>query len=153
MKPSLYIHIFLQRGFKHPANIKPVTRWSTKIMEKVSVIIPTYNKARYIGRTVDSVLKQTYPNIEIIVVDDGSTDHTSDVLSQYQSTVSHIWQPNQGPSAARNTGLNASSGDFLLFLDSDDIVTPDKLALQTVALEKQSRLGRRLFRLAIYRPG
>ncbi len=122
-------------------------------MEKVSVIIPTYNKARYIGRTVDSVLKQTYPNIEIIVVDDGSTDHTSDVLSQYQSTVSHIWQPNQGPSAARNTGLNASSGDFLLFLDSDDIVTPDKLALQTVALEKQSRLGRRLFRLAIYRPG
>ena len=93
-------------------------------MPQVSVVIPTYNQARFVAATVESALAQTYPNVEIIVVDDGSTDDTQAVLSAYRGTVHCIYQQNKGLAGARNTGFLASRGDYLLFLDSDDLMHP-----------------------------
>ncbi len=104
----------------------------------VSVIIPTYNRTQYICEAVDSVLAQTYRNIEVIVVDDGSTDNTEEILSQYDSKIKYVFQNNAGPSAARNNGIKQARGDLLAFLDSDDIWFPEKLERQ-IQLMKQSR--------------
>jgi glycosyltransferase involved in cell wall biosynthesis len=96
----------------------------------VSVIIPTFNRAWSINRAVDSVLAQNYPKVELIVVDDGSTDATPDILSTYGKTIKVIIQQNSGVSAARNRGLAAASGDLIAFLDSDDYWLPQKLSVQ-----------------------
>lgn len=103
--------------------------------ELVSVIIPTYNRAQTIERSVQSALNQTYPEIEVIVVDDGSTDGTSEVLAGLQGPVRSVRQPNAGPSAARNRGVAEARGSIIAFLDSDDVWLPDKLALQMQVLE------------------
>lgn len=92
----------------------------------VSVIIPTYNYARFIGEAIESVLTQTYRDFEIIVVDDGSTDETGDVVSRF-SEVRYIFQTNQGIAAARNEGVRASQGHSLVFLDADDRLLPNAL--------------------------
>lgn len=97
---------------------------------QVSVIIPTYNRADTICRAVDSVLQQTYANLEIIIVDDGSTDHTQRVLQPYAHRAKIVCQANQGPSAARNRGIEISQGEILAFLDSDDVWLPEKLDQQ-----------------------
>lgn len=96
----------------------------------VSVIIPTYNRASTLKRTVDSALAQTYRPLEVIVVDDGSTDGTEAVIRSYGDRIRGILQPNGGPSAARNTGAKAASGEWLAFLDSDDVWKPEKIARQ-----------------------
>jgi glycosyltransferase involved in cell wall biosynthesis len=101
----------------------------------VSVIIPTYNRAEMVCAAVDSVLKQTYPNIELIVVDDGSTDDTTDALMRYGSRLRLIHQDNSGPAAARNRGAEIADGDIIAFLDSDDLWLPDKIEKQLKALE------------------
>lgn len=88
-------------------------------MLKVSVVIPTYNKAHLIAKTIESVLSQSLSDFEIIVVDDGSTDNTVDVISTFN--VKYIRQENQGPGAARNTGIRLSSGEYIAFLDTGDI--------------------------------
>lgn len=85
----------------------------------LSVIITTYNHAHYLPQSISSVLQQDYQNIEVIVVDDGSTDNTKAVVSQYPE-VKYVYQTNQGLSAARNTGIDHSKGDYLVFLDADD---------------------------------
>lgn len=103
---------------------------------KVSVIIPTYNRAATVVRAVESVLAQTLPPDEIIVVDDGSTDHTAAVLDRFRTRVRIIVQRNQGASAARNTGIRAASCEVIAFLDSDDYWRPTKL-------ERQMELFRR----------
>jgi glycosyltransferase involved in cell wall biosynthesis len=90
----------------------------------VSVIIPTYNRAAFIGAAIDSALKQTRMPDEVIVVDDGSNDETQDILSTYGAPVRVLRQRNRGRSAARNTGLRAARGDLILFLDSDDMLAP-----------------------------
>lgn len=93
----------------------------------VSVVVPTHNSAAHVGQCVDSLLAQTYRNIEVICVDDGSVDGTLDLLRRYESQddrVGVIAQPNQGPGAARNRGIDAARGDYLYFLDSDDWVEP-----------------------------
>jgi glycosyltransferase involved in cell wall biosynthesis/SAM-dependent methyltransferase len=92
----------------------------------VSVVIPCYNHARFLREAIESVLAQTYPRVEIIVVDDGSRDHTVDVTAFFPS-VHYIHQDNQGLAAARNTGLRASHGDILVFLDADDRLLPEAL--------------------------
>jgi glycosyltransferase involved in cell wall biosynthesis len=102
----------------------------------VSVIIPTYNRGALIGRAIDSVRAQTYPNIEIIVVDDGSTDDTQDRLRQYGDGVRVVSQENAGPAAARNKGIAQARGEYIAFLDSDDYWLQGKLARQIEALEK-----------------
>jgi teichuronic acid biosynthesis glycosyltransferase TuaG len=110
-------------------------------MSKVSVVIPTYNQARFVAAAVESALAQTYHDVEIIVVDDGSTDNTRDVLSVFGERISYIYQQHKGLSSARNTGFLASRGDYLLFLDSDDLIPPDKLALHVSLLEVEPDFG------------
>jgi glycosyltransferase involved in cell wall biosynthesis len=106
-------------------------------MSQVSVIIPSYNQVRFVASTVESVLAQTYPNVEIIVVDDGSTDNTREVLAAFSENIRYIYQENRGLAGARNTGFLASHGDYLLFLDSDDLIHPDKLGLHVALLEAE----------------
>lgn len=93
----------------------------------VSVIIPCYNHGRYLAEAIQSVLNQTYKSIEIIVVDDGSTDNTKHVAESFPN-VKYVFQENQGLSAARNTGILNSVGDYLVFLDADDLLMVDALA-------------------------
>ncbi len=96
----------------------------------ISVIIPTYNRGWIIKEAIDSVLVQDYVNYELIVVDDGSTDDTHDILNSYQNNLLVLRQNNKGVSAARNRGLAAASGHFGAFLDSDDLWLPQKLSRQ-----------------------
>jgi len=97
-------------------------------MVLVSVIIPLYNKRNYIGRTIQSVLDQTISDFEIIVIDDGSLDGSSDVVKSFQDNrIQLFWQENQGVSAARNNGVKRASADFIAFLDADDEWLPNHL--------------------------
>jgi len=96
----------------------------------VSVIIPNYNYAEFVDKAIESVLSQTYKNIEIIVVDDGSTDNSLDILSSYSSEITLISQCNLGVSSARNAGLAKASGEYVCFLDSDDIWFSNKIEVQ-----------------------
>jgi len=96
----------------------------------VSVIIPTYNRAWSLKKAIDSVLEQDYKNFELIVVDDGSTDDTEALVSEYAKSVKFVQQPNLGVSAARNKGISISSGSLISFLDSDDYWEPKKLSTQ-----------------------
>jgi len=94
----------------------------------ISIIIPCYNNKNVILEAIDSALKQSYPSIEVIVVDDGSTDHSYEFIVDNVKECQNVQvarQDNQGPAAARNTGFNLSSGDFLVFLDADDILHKD----------------------------
>jgi glycosyltransferase involved in cell wall biosynthesis len=108
---------------------------------KVSVVIPTYNRAATVGRAINSALAQHVPDLEVVVVDDGSTDSTSQVLSQYGSQVSVLHQPNQGVARARTNGVLAAKGEFVAFLDSDDEWYPHKLARQLSLLEQHPSAG------------
>jgi glycosyltransferase involved in cell wall biosynthesis len=102
----------------------------------VSVIIPTYNRGNLVGRAIDSVLDQTHKNTEIIVVDDGSTDRTAQVLRCYGERIRVIAQDNSGPAVARNRGIKLAGGEMIAFLDSDDYWLPTKLATQIDLLAK-----------------
>ena len=105
----------------------------------VSVVIPAYNAEGYILRAIESVLSQTHKNIEIIVVDDGSTDKTSSlVMNRNEAAIRIINQENQGIAEARNTGMNFATGKFICFLDSDDIFYPDKISRQLQVFENTS---------------
>jgi len=95
----------------------------------VSVVIPAYNYARYLPEAIGSVLAQTYPDFEVIVVDDGSTDETRAVVQRFDDPrVRYVWQENQGLSAARNTGIRESKRAYVGFLDADDLWQPNHLA-------------------------
>jgi hypothetical protein len=94
-------------------------------LSTVSIIIPAFNAAAYIAETIQSCLAQTYKDIEIIVVDDGSTDNTKEVVQRFP--VTYIYQSNRGPNAARNNGWRHSNADYLQFLDADDILLPTKI--------------------------
>jgi glycosyltransferase involved in cell wall biosynthesis len=96
----------------------------------VSVVIPTYNYGHFVCEAVESALAQTYPAVEVIVVDDGSKDDTRERLAVYCDRIRYIYQENQGLSAARNTGIREARGDYIAFLDSDDAFHPRKLAIQ-----------------------
>lgn len=100
----------------------------------VSVIIPAYNNANYLNATITSVLTQTYKNIEIIVIDDGSTDHTFEVLNLYVNSIKVIQSPNMGAAHARNLGLRVANGSLVAFLDSDDLWTTNKIEKQVSTL-------------------
>ncbi|AFY33787.1 glycosyltransferase family A protein [Calothrix sp. PCC 7507] len=110
----------------------------TSNLPLISVIIPVYNRDRYLAEAIESVLAQTYPAIELIVVDDGSSDRTAEVAQSYP--VIYHYQINGGIGAARNTGIGLATGEFLAFLDSDDIWVTDKLAKQMAAFESDPNL-------------
>ena len=110
-------------------------------MKTISVIIPTYNYARYLPEAIDSALGQTYAPVEVIVVDDGSTDATPDVLAAYGDRIRVLRQTNQGVAVARNAGIAAARGEYLAFLDSDDIWCPRKLELQIARFDMDPSLG------------
>jgi glycosyltransferase involved in cell wall biosynthesis len=105
-------------------------------VDRVSVVVPTYNRAELLKLTLSSILSQTAPALEVIVVDDGSTDHTAQVCAGLTGSVRYIRQENRGLPAARNTGIRASMGEWIAFCDSDDIWVADKLAIQIEALRR-----------------
>lgn len=107
----------------------------------VSVVIPTYNRDKYINETIESVLAQTYPNIEIIVIDDGSTDNTKEVVAQYVPKIQYVWQKNSERGASRNHGLRLAKGEFISFLDSDDLWLPDKIEEDINFFRKNPSVG------------
>lgn len=111
------------------------------IQPKASVIIPAYNKAAFTIKTVESVLAQTYKNLEIIVVDDGSTDQTRSLLAPYQDRIRYIYKENGGACSARNLGLKVASGKYIGFLDCDDLYVNDKIARSVEFLEKNPDCG------------
>jgi glycosyltransferase involved in cell wall biosynthesis len=103
-----------------------------------SVVIANYNYGPFLAQAVDSVLAQTYPHVELVVVDDGSTDESHQVLDRYGARVKVVRQENRGVSAARNRGLRESGGELVSFLDSDDAWLPDKLARQVPLFDRPS---------------
>lgn len=111
-------------------------------MSQVSVIIPSYNSASYLAEAIQSVLDQTFSDFEIIVVDDGSTDHTPGIVRSFDDRrIKYLHQANEGPSGARNTGIRAAQGTYVTFLDADDWFLPQKLSLQTQFLAAHPEVG------------
>ncbi|MEA3458819.1 MAG: glycosyltransferase family 2 protein [Candidatus Thermoplasmatota archaeon] len=111
-----------------------------KQVPKVSVIIPTYNRVHLLSRAIESVLGQTHQNFEIIVVDDGSTDGTKQLIAHLQkkhNSIKYFYQANLGACSARNKGLELASGEFVQFLDSDDYMTQDKIKIQVDIMENE----------------
>jgi glycosyltransferase involved in cell wall biosynthesis len=106
----------------------------------ISCIVPVLNGERYLEEALDSILAQTYRPLEVIVVDDGSTDGTARVVAGYGGRVAYLFQPNAGPAAARNLGLGAARGEFVAFLDADDLWHPEKLARQMARFEARPEL-------------
>jgi glycosyltransferase involved in cell wall biosynthesis len=102
----------------------------------VSIVIPAYNSANYIQETLESCLAQTYPNFELIVIDDGSTDDTIAIVESYGDKIHLIQQRNSGPAIARNTGIQAAQGEYIQFCDSDDLLHPEKIAHCMAAMLK-----------------
>jgi GT2 family glycosyltransferase len=110
----------------------------------VSVVVPTYNRAHLIGRTIESVLGQSYRNVEVVVVDDGSTDHTREQLAKdygKDERVRYFHKTNGGPASARNAGFSHARGEYVALLDSDDTWYPWKLSLQIGCMERDRTLG------------
>ena len=105
---------------------------------RVSVIIPNYNNGKYLEQCIDSVLSQDYDNLEVIVVDDGSTDNSLELLQEYRTRITIISIPHAGASAARNSGILAASGGVIAFLDSDDYWRHDKIRLQIELMLKEN---------------
>jgi glycosyltransferase involved in cell wall biosynthesis len=101
----------------------------------ISVIIPVYNGDKYLAEAIESVLAQNGFRLEVIVVDDGSTDNTAKVAEKFSSSTRYFYQENSGPGAARNKGIALAMGDFISFLDADDLWTPDKMKQQWMAFE------------------
>jgi glycosyltransferase involved in cell wall biosynthesis len=107
----------------------------------VSVVIPTYNAARFLVEALESALSQTLPPDDIVVVDDGSTDDTEDTIYPYRRRIQYIRQENQGPAVARNCGIAHSKGDLVAFLDADDVWLPEKLEIQVNEMRAHPRIG------------
>jgi glycosyltransferase involved in cell wall biosynthesis len=105
-------------------------------MPQISVIIPTYNRERFVGKSIDSVMRQSFTDLELIVVDDGSTDGSRQILEAYGADVRCIFQENAGVSSARNAGIRAAQGTWVAFLDSDDEWKEDYLSCQVAQIKK-----------------
>jgi glycosyltransferase involved in cell wall biosynthesis len=106
----------------------------------ISVIIPTYNSANFISEAIGSVLHQTCSDYEIIVIDDGSTDNTKEIIEKYFPQVKYFYIPNQGVSRARNYGIQMARGEFIAFLDADDLWLPEKLEKQLEVFKADQEL-------------
>lgn len=107
----------------------------------VSCVIPVFNGERFLGEAIESVLAQSYSDIEIIIVDDGSTDGTKYVVGRFGDRATYVHQQNAGPSSARNRGIERASGEFVALLDSDDLWHPEKTALQLAQFDARADLA------------
>ena len=103
----------------------------------ISCIVPVFNGERYLRECLDSILGQSYRTLQVIVVDDGSTDRTAEIARSYGSRVLLLHQPNRGSAAAKNMGIRAAQGEYISFLDADDVWQPEKLRLQMARLEER----------------
>lgn len=135
----------IEAGFSQEKQVGQLELWFDQIIQDYqekrnrpffTVIIPAFNRERFIGKAIRSVLRQTCDDFEIIVVDDGSTDRTKKAVKAFGDRVKYIYQKNQGPSAARNTGILHAKGEYIAFLDSDDCFFPSKLEANKRFLEK-----------------
>lgn len=109
----------------------------------VSIIIPAYNAQRFIAETIESVLEQTYTNWELIIIDDGSSDNTKNIVEQYRQNdprIQYYFQENAGVSVARNHGLSKANGEFIALLDADDVWLEENLALKVEVLEQDGNI-------------
>lgn len=106
----------------------------------ISCIIPVFNCEKYLAEALESVFAQTYSPLEVIVVDDGSTDDTCEIIAAFASWIKYFRQPNAGPAAARNQGIKLAKGRFLAFLDADDCWHPEKLSRQMEAFQANTEL-------------
>ena len=106
----------------------------------INCIIPVYNGEKYLAEAIESVLKQSHDSVEIIVADDGSTDGTPAVAARYGERVRYLRQPNAGPAAARNRGIAAASGEFITFIDADDLWHPEKITRQLARFHARPEL-------------
>lgn len=120
---------------------------------RVSVIIPAYNAEKFVSAAIDSVLAQTCPAVECIVIDDGSTDRTAEIVKAYGERVRYVHQPNSGRSAARNRGISLASSEYLAFLDADDFLSPEKLQQQMVFLQTHPECDAVYSRIAYFEQG
>lgn len=113
---------------------------SVKGPARISVVIPAHNAERWLGETLDSVLSQSLPAHEILVIDDGSVDATKEVALSYGNKIRYLRQPQQGVSAARNVGIESATGDWIAFLDSDDLYRNEALAKHAEAIRQRPEL-------------
>jgi len=107
----------------------------------VDIIIPCYNTGRYLRQAIDSTLAQTYPHINVLVVDDGSTDNTREIVESYRGRVGYFYQENKGLPAARNAGIRQTAGEYVCVLDADDVILPSKVADQLAFLQANPSVG------------
>ena len=113
---------------------------TNNISPLVDVIIPVYNGERYLAQAIESALAQTYRPVQVVVVDDGSTDSSLQVAQQFSESISYCTQPNSGIASARNRGIDLARGEFLAFLDADDVWLNDKLARQMAVFHRDPEL-------------
>jgi glycosyltransferase involved in cell wall biosynthesis len=106
----------------------------------ISCIVPVFNGERYLGESLDSIFEQTYRPLQVIVVDDGSADRTAEIGRSYGSRILLLQQPNGGSAAAKNQGISVAEGEYIAFLDADDVWHPDKLARQIARLRERSEI-------------
>jgi glycosyltransferase involved in cell wall biosynthesis len=116
----------------------PINQEATEASPMVSIIIPAYNYGKFLAQAIESAIGQNYTNIEVLVVDDGSTDDSRNVAIAYEPRVKVITQPNQGLAAARNTGIQASRGEYIISLDADDWMEPDAVSAMLNKFEELS---------------
>lgn len=135
-----YYRGLLPTGVRVEAERK-VSDANAEVHPRISVVIPAYNAAKWVAEAIESVLAQTVPPHEIIAVDDGSTDDTSEVLAKYGDRVCIVRQENQGVAAARNHAARVSSGDWIAYLDADDVWHPRKLEMQARAIRQRPDVG------------
>ncbi|MBC7227532.1 MAG: glycosyltransferase [Thermoflexales bacterium] len=108
---------------------------------KVSVVIPCYNQGRFLAEAIESVLAQDYSDKEIIVVNDGSSDNTREVADRYRHSIVYVEQPNKGAAAARNAGIRVAKGEYIAFLDADDVCLPGRLKKEAAILDQRPEVG------------
>src|SRR5436309_1568471 len=132
----------MQDNLSHPIRSTTVTRAEFPMHPGlVSVVIPTYNRAAIVGRAIESALRQTYANLELVVVDDGSSDNTRAIVEGFGARVRYLYQENAGVTAARNLAMRVARGEFLAFLDSDDLWQPWRIESQVAALRRHPEAG------------
>lgn len=111
------------------------------LMPKVSVVIPTYNHAHYLRYALDSVINQGYPNLEVLVIDDGSKDGTAEIIKPYHSKINYVYKGNGGTPSALNLGLSLATGKYICWLSADDVFSEGKVSKQVGLMESDPNMG------------